>query len=368
MKVLEIIYNFYSGGNVHFTVDMCNHLIALGHDVTILSIAKPNEETSYYMDELDSSCKIVSLNEGRQGWKTFFAMARIVKKINPDILHINSIPATTKSLLAMRLNRKAKCVVTSHNQCQNEDKKLYRKHLPLIKAAYRLGWYKYVAISQENANSIREVYGKNPTSIIYNGRDFMPTTDKFDEVRRLIDSFKKTDDTLVFTIMARCNKQKNIPRLVRCFNEVRRRGQDVTLLIMGADYDNEIGRAAKAEAMDHIHFLDSCSNVADYLANSDFFTLSSDFEGMPLSLIEALSYGCIPVSTPVSGVVDIIQDGVTGFVSDDFTDEAYIDAIERAIQNKDKVDRYELVKLYKEHFTMERCAKGYEELFNSLVS
>ena len=58
-----------------------------------------------------------------------------------------------------------------------------------------------------------------------------------------------------------------------------------------------------------IFFLGLKKNVGDYLNNSHAFILSSLNEAMPISLIEALACRCIPLSTPVSGSVDIIQNG-----------------------------------------------------------
>ena len=44
---------------------------------------------------------------------------------------------------------------------------------------------------------------------------------------------------------------------------------------------------------------------------ADYFVLSSDFEGLPLTLIEAMSMGITPICTPAGGVVDVIKDGKT---------------------------------------------------------
>jgi len=48
---------------------------------------------------------------------------------------------------------------------------------------------------------------------------------------------------------------------------------------------------------------------------SDVFLLLSDFEGLPLALIEAFHFGCIPVVRRIrSGVADVVEDGVNGYV------------------------------------------------------
>jgi len=46
----------------------------------------------------------------------------------------------------------------------------------------------------------------------------------------------------------------------------------------------------------------------------DVFTLTSESEGLPMSLIEAMSVGVIPVCTRVGGVPEVIEDGMNGFL------------------------------------------------------
>ena len=70
---------------------------------------------------------------------------------------------------------------------------------------------------------------------------------------------------------------------------------------------------------------------------------------MPITLIEAMACGCIPIGTPVSGLNDVIIDGKNGFIAKDFSDEAYIHAIELAIQNKASISRIDLQQSYKDN-------------------
>ncbi len=135
------------------------------------------------------------------------------------------------------------------------------------------------------------------------------------------------------------------------------------MLIIGGGYDNEIGILAKKSACSGIIFLGLKHNVVDFFKCADFFTLSSDYEGMPITLIEALSVGCIPVGTPVSGFNDIIKDEVNGFVAHDFGDDSYIKAIENAINNKQKINKDLLISTYKEKLSIESCANSYIKLF-----
>ena len=64
---------------------------------------------------------------------------------------------------------------------------------------------------------------------------------------------------------------------------------------------------------EYVKLLGNVSNVEDYLAEADVFALSSDYEGLPLVVLEAMAAGLPIVSTDVGGVKDIVTDnGISG--------------------------------------------------------
>ena len=63
------------------------------------------------------------------------------------------------------------------------------------------------------------------------------------------------------------------------------------------------------------------------LAYADAMCLPSIWEGMPVTLLEALSVGCIPICSPVGGIVDVINNGVNGVLSASSSAEDYYAAM-----------------------------------------
>ena len=59
----------------------------------------------------------------------------------------------------------------------------------------------------------------------------------------------------------------------------------------------------------------------------DAYELCSSNEWMPISLIEAIGVGCIPVCTPVGGIVDGVHNGENGCLSEAIGEEAYFLAV-----------------------------------------
>ena len=84
---------------------------------------------------------------------------------------------------------------------------------------------------------------------------------------------------------------------------------------------------------------------------------------MPISLIEAFACGCIPVCTPVGGIVNIIEQGVTGFISKTISEIDYRDAMEQFIKYRKSIDKNNLIKFYQENLTIEQCTNKYIKLY-----
>ena len=100
------------------------------------------------------------------------------------------------------------------------------------------------------------------------------------------------------------------------------------------------------------------------MLNTGIFCLSSNFEGMPITLLEASLAGLPVVSTPVCGAVDLIKDGVNGFLSKSHSLEDYKNALIKAIDNYDSIKENAMSMKDNSPYTIAECARKYVEYFN----
>lgn len=193
-------------------------------------------------------------------------------------------------------------------------------------------------------------------------------TSRFDEVTKEIQEYKKHSDDIVLLCVARCNPQKNLNVLIQSVNELTAEGYHLQLLIIGPGYDEtSLGKTWKDMAGENVRFLGTRNNIADYYLQSDAFCLSSLFEGMPITLIEAMACKCIPVSTPVSGIVDIINDGENGFVASDFSVDNYKLLIRRFLRERNQISGDNLYRTFESRFSIQKCAYDYNSLFLKII-
>jgi glycosyltransferase involved in cell wall biosynthesis len=111
--------------------------------------------------------------------------------------------------------------------------------------------------------------------------------------------------------VARLHPQKRQDILLKAFRHVQTEFPDARLWIIGAGPAESSLRHAAGRG---VEFLGHRTDVRDLLRQGDLFVLSSDWEGMPLSILEAMQEGLAVVSTAAGGVAEVVEHEVTGLV------------------------------------------------------
>lgn len=123
---------------------------------------------------------------------------------------------------------------------------------------------------------------------------------------------------LVGTV-ARITYDKDLPTFYRVAEEVAKRNSNVTFVIVGDGYGDELPRAREEVARRGlervVRFTGHRNDLRDVYASFDLFLMTSLTEGMPNTLLEAMAMGVPAVSTAVGGVPELLEDGVGGFLS-----------------------------------------------------
>ncbi len=167
--------------------------------------------------------------------------------------------------------------------------------------------------------------------------------------------------------IARWTPQKDQRTLIEAARIVLEARPDARFVLVGHGplYDDLVAQAAEGGISDKVIFAGFRDDVADVLAASDLFVLSSLWEGMPLALLEAMAAGCAAVSTNVGGVAQVLQDGVTGLLVPPADPPALASAILRYLNNPQlKQQHGEAGYLWvKEHYSMEAWVGKLEELY-----
>lgn len=315
--IAQVIPSFNVGGGELLAVRISAELMRQHTDsrLYLLSLYDP-APTIVYEEAVASGAEIISFGK-KPGVDPLLPMRvmNTLRKINPDVIHTH-LAGLRYSLLASFLRKPAK-FHTIHNMARNEASKGLRGIYGL--AFRRLGWTP-IALSETVRQSVHAEYGVDPP-VVFNGISIDKTV------------FSDSKDTLrgrcnfphgrfVIITIGRLWVQKNHSLLIDAFNLISKKIKNCSLFIVGEDptggsFKRSLARQIEElprETREHVHLLGGRKDIPQILRAADVFVLSSDWEGVPLTLLEAMGYGLPIVTTAVGGIPDIVSDGETGLL------------------------------------------------------
>ena len=367
MKILEVVFNLRPGGAERFAVDLTNEL-SKANEVTIMALKDDSvepEQDLFYASELAARVTYKNVGIGK-GYSvhTVVKIHKAIKKEKADIVHLHGDKMPHYCILAIfLLHRKMKFYQTIHSDIHNGyDSLFYRFLVKTVGYQQRMG---FIALSETNYRDMIDVYPKIKGACIPNGRAPIVPTDRFDETREEMASYKSAADSRIYLHVARCNLVKNQRLLVEAFGKFVEKGYHADLVIIGSGFESKLGESIRREAGNNVHFIGTRKNVGDYMLHADAFCLSSDFEGLPITILEASLVGLPIVSTPVCGAVDIIENKVNGVLSHGHTVGEYLDALEYSYRHLCELRQNSQRMKNDSAYTIENCARKYIDFFKS---
>lgn len=357
MKIFQVIPLLATGGAEKFTIDLSNELAHLGHEVVLVTLFDKCKISTLesYVD--NKHVRRISLHK-KPGFdpNCFINILKLIRKEKPNVVHAH-VGAIKYMTLATTFYHKCKYIATIHSEAKREA----GKGIELLSRRYmfKLKLMTPVTISNESELSFKKFYGFSGY-IIPNGCSSYESVD--------LDSHKyKENIDFLFVHAGRLQKVKNQITLVKAFKHLLDEGERVRLLIMGRKEDPEVYDSLKSFFNDSIEYLGEQRNSRSFMNEADAFCLSSSMEGMPISIIEAFSVGCIPIVTPVGGCVNMVQNGINGIIADGICEDDYYKALKKYISldpiKKESMKRC-AIETFNKMYSITTSAKKYIELYN----
>ena len=123
-------------------------------------------------------------------------------------------------------------------------------------------------------------------------------------------------DAAVIGNIAVFRGQKGIPDWIKAFNKIIEGRENIYGILVGAGpLENEIEQQIRELGLtEKIKLAGLQTDTVSYFSAMDIFMMSSQFEGLPIALLEAMSMECAVVSTKAGGVVEVVREGEDGFL------------------------------------------------------
>ncbi|HEY8127378.1 MAG TPA: glycosyltransferase [Hyphomicrobium sp.] len=300
------------GGAEAVNLALGREFINCGFKVDFVTMGEVAETEALIPDEARHVCLAVPKMRG-----VLIPMIRYFRTARPDAMIASIWPFTTICVAAHQLSgSQTRVIVWEHNTLSIQYANRGLVHDVLLKGsiAYETSRaHASVSVSNGVADDLAALSGlsRSKFSVIHNpmlSREFLKSDDAAAEAiwggwrgPRLI-------------TVGRFKKQKNHPLLIRAFKELLTI-RDARLLVLGdGDLLDAIRRLAAHEAIsDKVLIPGPTLNPSPYYRSADLFVLSSDHEGLPTVLLEALAFGLPIVSTDCrSGPAEILENGRYG--------------------------------------------------------
>jgi glycosyltransferase involved in cell wall biosynthesis len=163
---------------------------------------------------------------------------------------------------------------------------------------------------------------------------------------------------------------KGLEYFIQSIPLILKKQAGVQFLIIG-EGERKAGLMKLAKEMkvsQNTFFIGERADIVPHLELMNIFVLSSLNEGMPISILEALSLAKPVVATRVGGVPELIEDGVNGLLIESRSPSALASAVTLLLNDKALASRLGLKgrEVVRNQFTVERMVKEIEKVFSEL--
>lgn len=364
--MLHIVPLLSPGGAERVAVHIVTKLNRQRYEPVVVSLrGRLDCDLDYLLGEAGVEVRYLGKRPGFDH-RTYSRFHRALRDHNPGIVHTH-LHVLRYALPSLLLLKHASVLHTVHNLAEREIEAGMRW---IQRRAFNHGVVP-VAVAEEVALSLKRLYGIQRCRVISNGipTDRYACAQTSRKEWRAREGFE--DDDVLFVSVARFAPQKNHALLLKAFAQGPASVPKAHLVLVGEGVLREqLEEQAKSLGLaSQVHFLGLRTDIPDVLRAMDVFVLSSDYEGNPLSVMEAMAAGLPVVTTAAGGVPDLLEHGRQGLIVP--LGNVQVLSIAMSLLVEDREHRQSLgraaARRARENFDVSTMVRAYEELYEDLL-
>jgi glycosyltransferase involved in cell wall biosynthesis len=363
MRIVHVVLQLRMGGQERFILNHSRELVARGHDVTVISMSEGGD---LRRDFGSIPTRDVLYVPGQSRLSLYARLAHALHELGPDVVHTHNAMPLIYAAPAARLARVRRVVHTKHGA--NPDYSL--APLVLARLAART-LTAFVAVSEGTAETARarERPSEKILRVIPNGvplEQFGADPTARDRVRAELGI---PGGAVVVGTVGRLAREKDYPFLIRSVAPLLGEGTRLVLVGEGGErgaIEAAIRETLSPERRPFVRMTGARSDVADLFASFDVFVLSSETEGLPLVVPEAMASRLPIVATAVGGLPSIVPSEVGRLVPHG-NEEAMRSSLDELVRSPEKRRALgDAAHAYAhQRFTLARMTTEYERLYGA---
>jgi len=327
VKLTHFITELDTGGAQIALLRLLTHIDRTRFDPSVICLYNGDKVIAREIEQL--GIPVIDLKmAARWRWDSFWRLIRQLRLTKPAILHTWMFHANIPGRLAGRWSG-VPVIVCGERTMGQENR--WRYWLNRITQRYA---DQVVCVSQEVARFTTGIIGipAQKVKVISNGISLSSFSNlpSQEDARKVLGL---PQGRLLIGTVAKLRPVKRVDVLLRAVKNL----EGVTTVIIGEGRERVQldALADKLGIREQVIFAGYQEDVPLWLKALDIFVLSSDWEGMPNAVLEAMAAGLPVVATCVGGIIDIVVDGETGILVPTDNPDAITNAIQRLVDNPD---------------------------------
>jgi len=365
MKILYLITKSELGGAQTYVYQLAKYFSSQGNEIAVMGYPggwledkMKEEKIEFYPNKYFTN----NLNLFKH-LKAIKKIKEVVKILKPDIVHSNCSMAGILSRLAVR--NRIPCVFTAHGWAFTDGAPFLRKYLAILIEKFISRYcQKIICVSKFGKNLALKyrIAPKNKLVVIHNGV----------EIGNSLTSQKRTFEYQKIIFIGRLTEPKDPCLLLLAFSDLSPVLKEKSeIIIVGEGPKRKILEKfiQKNNLNNKIKLLGSIprDKVFNLLKDSHIFVLTTNYEGLPYTILEAMSCGLAIIATDVNGVKEAVEN--CGFLVKKGSREEVKDCLKKLLENPEltqKIGRKCREKVIKK-FSLEKMLKKTEEVYQNLI-
>ncbi len=262
-------------------------------------------------------------------------LCQLLRKLQPQIVHTHRIKENILGALANRLTVRAASVRTAHGAEEHVPSGIRQLPQRIRQGVDRwIGnhWQqRIIAVSIPLAEHLAKQFPRDRIATVENGVD----TAAIQAAVQPADFRKETSDAIHIGLVGRLDPVKRIDIFLRMAQQLRhdepKRPWRFHIFGEGVLQAPLQQLAGELDIDDIVHFHGHRLDMPSCLAALDLLVICSDHEGMPMTLLEALTVGTPVVAHAVGGMCNVLIDELAPLLVDDHTPAGYVRAVQAAL-------------------------------------
>jgi L-malate glycosyltransferase len=359
IRVMQVTWGLVAGGAEMYAFTVAANLDARKYRSVLCAIDKGGA----LEPEIERQGIPYFVMHRRQGidLKLMWRLYRLFKENRINVVHTHHFNQLFYSLMGAKLTG-ARIVHMEHSV-----EFLKRKRLAIALKFLSRFCDKVIAIGSDGARALKELAGipESKLEIIRAGVDPAGYAESKSDARRALGLHQAEK---IVIIVARLFPEKNHKLLLQAFAEVIDRVENARLLIVGEGVEESAICEAivKLNLQERVTMMGMRRDVSRLLAAADVFVISSDREGLPIAVLEAMAAAKPVVATAVGDLPMVVKDGETGRLVPAKNAQAMADALVEILNDEERAAQMSANALQAvEAYSLQTMIAKFEALYST---